>query len=482
MLGWCPGATSPAGRPTSRAGADPVRRTRRGRRTSTPRRAHGRGSGGAPGRRRHGVGGARDLGADLLLGGRGQEPVRIGVVRHDVTGTRHGRDQLGVRGCLPADDAEGGADVEALQQGKHLRGPLRIRSVVDGEGHVGGRARDVGLRLEACALAGGRGPHLWRRARRGQAAATGTGTARAASASSPPPTRSRSAARRRRARARGVGPAPFPDPPWLVMTALEVTQRNLGTPRRAELSSRGAGASSALGGRLLLRHCACRLRPLLEQPAEARLVEDRHAELAGLVGLGARRSRRRRRSRSSSRRCPTPCRRAPRMASFASSRLKPSSVPGDDDGQPLERARDGLVALVLHPDAGSRPPLDDPPVPVDVEPLADGLGDDAARRRRPPRAPRRSRSGCASTDPIDGRAPAPPSGRRGGSTGPRAPATAAGPSRSRRLSISLTPFAESSPSLRVYSGTRRRASASRSNRSPSSVDDARPAAARSPPS
>src|SRR5690606_12848464 len=51
---------------------------------------------------------------------------------------------------------------------------------------------------------------------------------------------------------------------------------------------------------------------------------------------------------------------------------------GDDDRQALEGALDGLVALVLHADARGRPAADDLGVPVDGEPLDDGLGDRGA--------------------------------------------------------------------------------------------------------
>ena len=52
---------------------------------------------------------------------------------------------------------------------------------------------------------------------------------------------------------------------------------------------------------------------------------------------------------------------------------------GRDDGQALEGARERLVALVLHGDAGARPLVDDRLVPPGVlrvvEPAAHGRGD-----------------------------------------------------------------------------------------------------------
>ena len=67
-----------------------------------------------------------------------------------------------------------------------------------------------------------------------------------------------------------------------------------------------------------------------------------------------------------------------RIASLAESRLKSTSEPVTTMVSPSRVRRDGLVALVLHGHAGGLPRVDDGAVPVDVEPLDDGLGDGRA--------------------------------------------------------------------------------------------------------
>ena len=141
--------------------------------------------------------------------------------------------------------------------------------------------------------------------------------------------------------------------------------------------------------------------------------------------------------------------RARRLAAAGEDRLlglvagEPLERPGDDDGQPLEGARRGLVDLVGHPHAGSGPLVDDRAgASRRANHVDHGLGDDAAdaldggellaaggadrlhraRSARPARARR--------------------SGRRGGSTAPRAPATAAGSWPGSRLAMSLAPLAD----------------------------------------
>ena len=167
--------------------------------------------------------------------------------------------------------------------------------------------------------------------------------------------------------------------------------------------------------------------------------------------------------------------RAGRLAAAGEDRLlrlvaaDPLERPGDHQGQPLERARHRLVALVGHPDAGRaptcrrrrgasrrrttrRPPRRSP-----------------ARRRRPRRArPARPRRIASRLPQLAWPAPGPRSARRAGSTAPRAPATAAGTWPSRGWRAACRPLADSSPSLRVKSGTVRAARSVSANRSPSS--------------
>src|SRR4051794_37985954 len=157
------------------------------------------------------------------------------------------------------------------------------------------------------------------------------------------------------------------------MTAPEVTDRGHGTPCRALLSRRRLGPWSVrCGSRLLrhgacrlLRHGACRLGTLVEQPAEPGLVEHRDAELAGVVRLAPRvlaDDDEVRLLRDAARRLAAPG----QDGLFRLVAAEALEAARDDDGHPLEGALDRLVALVLHPDAGGGPLLDDPLVPVDV--------------------------------------------------------------------------------------------------------------------
>ena len=87
-----------------------------------------------------------------------------------------------------------------------------------------------------------------------------------------------------------------------------------------------------------------------------------------------------------------------RIASLASSRDQVGQRPGDDDREPLERARHRLVGLLDEVHPGGAPLLDDLAVPVHGEPLADRRRDRRARPRRRRPAPPRSAASMASTE------------------------------------------------------------------------------------
>ena len=144
-----------------------------------------------------------------------------------------------------------------------------------------------------------------------------------------------------------------------------------------------------------------------EQPPEAVLVEDRRRPAPAPSPASSRRPRRRRRSRSSSRPSPPGLPPAARIASSASSRLKPSIVPVTTTRLAGERARRRRRAAArrrqLGLDAGVGEVLEDARARA-IRPRTSGEagGDGRARRPRPPRtAPaRRARSSAGARSPA----------------------------------------------------------------------------------
>src|SRR4051794_17711956 len=151
------------------------------------------------------------------------------------------------------------------------------------------------------------------------------------------------------------------------------------TSRRLSWSSSEPGE---LAGRLFRRlrpvadggDLAGGVRALLEQDAEAVVVQDRRLDLHGLVvlaagvgpdddeaGLLA--------DRAGDLAAALLDRRGGLVAAVVAQRA------GHDDGDAGERARSGALPLVGHPHPGGAPLLDDLAVPVHGEPVADRRGD-----------------------------------------------------------------------------------------------------------
>ena len=164
-------------------------------------------------------------------------------------------------------------------------------------------------------------------------------------------------------------------PPEIVVPPL------MSVPPGRQTSSRPQTSSGCLLGD--------RLRSVREQALEARLVEDREAELLGLVGLGAG-------VVADHDVVGLLGDRPGRLAAAHDDRLLDGVArvglerAGHHDGEPLQGARHGLVALVGHRHAGGLPGVDDRVVPARVvadlvglgvpraaavEPLPDGRGD-----------------------------------------------------------------------------------------------------------
>src|SRR5205807_1453392 len=161
-----------------------------------------------------------------------------------------------------------------------------------------------------------------------------------------------------------------PDPPQPRTAAPRPRIRTLSRARKAvRLRARGAAIRQDS-----LRN---RFRPTGEQPPETVLVENRHAQLLGLGGLGAGRI-------TDDDECRLLRYRTRRLTAADQDRLlglvtrKPLQRTGYHDGQALERALDGGVALVFHAHAGGPPLLHDGAMPVDGEPFDHGGGNGRA--------------------------------------------------------------------------------------------------------